>query len=441
LGLGKSKLKFIALQKKIPANNRAHSMGPPVEAQSSPFDPSEAIVNLLRTVQRKVSVDAKCDESGTLTLHELLCLRRPCTQPGISSNLLAVQAWADIVKSLDSLSTIFSVHVHHSVCQGKNFVVHADVQPLLCERLVHRFEALLKRTKLDQWNQEGRVKFSTRVRQCISLSQPIPFCLPAFPFKSTNTASKVIGAGVDMAEVIALNTLAQFVRDVQSVYSPGIEFVILFDGRMFNDLLLVDDEIVSMYCRTLQSLCPLDNYGRPALKFVSLDEIFTSAKSYSGRRLLIEALYGLDPATAEANIATSEKIGQSYRGLCRFMTQELDTHRQKFSFSNSRFKAYVKQISRRMMARSYAFNCLIADLLLPRYIRLSIHPHDNVNKIGVNLVSRSGDNDWGTPWHNVATLRSNGTWELMRRSQAEDLGLTLTQDSNGYAYFVEDTTA
>lgn len=50
--------------------------------------------------------------------------------------------------------------------------------------------------------------------------------------------------------------------------------------------------------------------------------------------------------------------------------------------------------------------------LFPDHIRLSIHAHSNVEKVGITLVKMAPESDilWGTPWHNCAVLKRTGTY-------------------------------
>lgn len=76
---------------------------------------------------------------------------------------------------------------------------------------------------------------------------PIQFIIPAFPFKSRNTESKVLGVLPDKGEELALLTLNSFIDKVTPIYPKGAHLTIISDGRVFADDLDVKYENVSKY--------------------------------------------------------------------------------------------------------------------------------------------------------------------------------------------------
>lgn len=92
------------------------------------------------------------------------------------------------------------------------------------------------------------------------------------------------------------------------------------------------------------------------------------------------------------------------------------------------------------MRSNDAYGCLV-ECIFPEHIRLSIHPHTNVEKIGITLVpmTNNADMQWGTPWHNCALLRNNGQWELIRRNLAVQRGYIL-KEKEGLSYYEEIQT-
>lgn len=81
----------------------------------------------------------------------------------------------------------------------------------------------------------------------------------------------------------------------------------------------------------------------------------------------------------------------------------------------------------------------LVECVFPHHIRLSIHPHTNVEKIGITMVPMAYDADfqWGTPWHNCALRRKSGKWELIRKNMAEQRQYRLTQAESGLHYYEE----
>ena len=94
--------------------------------------------------------------------------------------------------------------------------------------------------ELDQWGSGGREQFQNLVAGHIKSGRPIPFVLPAFPFKSQNTKTKVSGALPDKGERLALETLSNFAKEVRAIYPPGANILVISDGYVFNDIYEID---------------------------------------------------------------------------------------------------------------------------------------------------------------------------------------------------------
>ena len=80
----------------------------------------------------------------------------------------------------------------------------------------------------------GKLRFLAQVYEQVKAGQPIQMCLPAFPFKSPNTESKVLGRLPDMAEQFALAHLNGLCAAIGDVYPPGAELTIISDGLVYN---------------------------------------------------------------------------------------------------------------------------------------------------------------------------------------------------------------
>ncbi len=79
-----------------------------------------------------------------------------------------------------------------------------------------------------------------------------------------------------------------------------------------------------------------------------------------------------------------------------------------------------------MIQRSKAWGTLIADRR-PRSVRLSIHPQPvGSAKFGIRLLESASV--WTTPWHSCVVRHPDGTWELMPRHAAEEVGRLVTRN-------------
>ncbi len=100
--------------------------------------------------------------------------------------------------------------------------------------------------------------------------------------------------------------------------------------------------------------------------------------------------------------------------------------------SKSQRRKHAANVAKKMVGRNEAYSNLVEDLF-PFEIRLSIHPHSNVKKFGFNLVHC--ESLWRTPWHSVTVRRGDGSYELMLKSQALELGFRETADEDGLVFF------
>lgn len=81
---------------------------------------------------------------------------------------------------------------------------------------------------------EGALKFLALIYSHVKAGEVIPMCLPAFPFKSPNSVSKVLGNLPDRAEDLALAHLDGLCSAIEKVYAPGARLTIISDGLVYN---------------------------------------------------------------------------------------------------------------------------------------------------------------------------------------------------------------
>lgn len=88
-------------------------------------------------------------------------------------------------------------------------------------------------------NAEGRRRFLPIVIKRVEAREPIHMVLPAFPFKSPNNDSKVLGTVPDKGEEIALAHLNGICESIKEVYEPGADITIASDGIVYNGKILI----------------------------------------------------------------------------------------------------------------------------------------------------------------------------------------------------------
>lgn len=92
---------------------------------------------------------------------------------------------------------------------------------------------------------EGALKFLALIYTHVKANEVVPMCLPAFPFKSPNSRSKVLGKLPDRAEELALAHLNGLCLAIQDIYPPGANLTIISDGLVYNGTHSSRDPILS----------------------------------------------------------------------------------------------------------------------------------------------------------------------------------------------------
>ena len=92
--------------------------------------------------------------------------------------------------------------------------------------------------------------------------------VPAYPFKSPNRESKVLGPDPDVGERMSLQHLNSIGARIQQIYPPGGHVTIVSDGLCYKDLLGVSDEEVFGYAKGLHLIT--EGLGLKHLKFMDL---------------------------------------------------------------------------------------------------------------------------------------------------------------------------
>ncbi|AOJ05493.1 MULTISPECIES: L-tyrosine/L-tryptophan isonitrile synthase family protein [Burkholderia] len=256
-----------------------------------------------------------------------------------------------------------------------------------------------------------------RIRVFVDTARPVEFVLPAFPSKSPNP-NKVLGRFPDMAEKLSLSFLNDLCERIRSFHAPGAKLTICSDGRVFGDLIRVDDRDITAYQGALRQI--IADLHADHLSTYNLEnfEAFANRTSSFGemRRLLVDEF--ADPIDAIKRKLTSEEEGTLlYRAITRFMFE--DGFTPDYRGSKAALQKDSKTRALGVIQRSWAWGALLATQF-PDAIRLSIHPQPAASlKIGVHMMP-TRDN-WLTPWHGVA-VDFGDQFVLMKRRDVELLG-------------------
>ncbi|CAK1362765.1 unnamed protein product [Cercospora beticola] len=292
----------------------------------------------------------------------------------------------------------------------------------IVDEIVDLFDITIRNlTPDDQWTATGRGYFSRRVEHFTRHGMKLEFALPAFPCKSSNP-NKVGGNLPDLAEAIALTTLHKFVIDIERLYAPGATVLIVSDGHVFSDCIGVDDDTVDNYGKHLSmmndalSTAFLDD-GRQRVCLRSLPEMLQASWDnlqgpLSAQQLALDSIthhIGQVGINDNAELcrrllmqgfkANTHKLRSSiashdpamlrlYRGFSRFMLEDLENNKYTQHLSKSQRRKLSSKVAFEMIERNQAYSNLV-EVVLPNYIRLSIHAHNNAGpKFGINLMGR-----------------------------------------------------
>ncbi|KAI0010805.1 Pyoverdine/dityrosine biosynthesis protein-domain-containing protein [Xylariaceae sp. FL0662B] len=305
----------------------------------------------------------------------------------------------------------------------------------------------LRRNVASPKSKEGELKFLAQVYSKVISREPILMCLPAFPFKSPNTKSKVLGRLPDKAEEVALKHLNGLCAEIGKVYAPGAKLMIISDGLVYNDLLGVPDRDVWAYGESLRALRTTEDFRH--IEFCrlkdlvridvpdELDEIRYVANATNFRHALLKQ-FSKAEYDVSLRISEDEDTCLTYRGYIKFLETDLqNVYPVGEGRSKKKYKKGVEYIAKQMLMRGDAFARAVRETF-PDRLRLSIHPSTGETKLSVSLLPT--DTMFTTPWHCSIAFRLDGTATTGHRSEFEsDDDFELVYENNRPSFFREKT--
>eukprot|EP01095_Lingulamoeba_sp_RSL-Kostka_P015351 TRINITY_DN7030_c0_g1_i1.p1 TRINITY_DN7030_c0_g1~~TRINITY_DN7030_c0_g1_i1.p1 ORF type:complete len:313 (-),score=91.38 TRINITY_DN7030_c0_g1_i1:52-990(-) len=269
--------------------------------------------------------------------------------------------------------------------------------------IINLLSSIIIRSDDDEYNNGGEVYLRERISEYTNNNEQIKFFFAGFPFKSPSP-EKTIGKAMDKSEEISIDFLSQWIEKFNEIYERGANLTILSDGRVYNDLLGVDNEDVDNYNKDVRQYA---NSINSKINWFSMNDIFN-----------------------KNNELTFDQVRESFMGKYGVTVEELkeliktDPNKQKvydvYRNSSSRdaqnkTEEELNQIALTMMLRHDALNNMTKEYF-ESYIRLSIHKTTNNKKYGIQLVK---DVCNLTPWHSSPVLLKNNRWTIMKRIDAE----------------------
>ncbi len=228
--------------------------------------------------------------------------------------------------------------------------------------------------------------------------------------------------------MLALVRLNDFCDKIRRFYAPGARVTICSDGRVFGDLVRVDDKEIRQYSDGIQQI--LNDYRLHSLGSFNLDEAYGNI-GYDQMRAGLENDFAESTESLRGRVQQDSATRFLFNGIHRFIFEDRLVFEP--TKSRNRVREESKEIAYQVIRRSNAWSQLV-ESFFPHAVRLSIHPQAaSSEKIGIQLIQ--SPNAWSTPWHRVALQTDDGFW-LVKRREAEALGARLSYEKNRYAFFV-----
>ena len=146
------------------------------------------------------------------------------------------------------------------------------------EALVERIAEIVASYRIsghgDRYNDVTESKMLETLRSFVAKQEPINMVVPAYPFKSPNRESKVLGPDPDVGERMSLQHVNSIGALIQQIYSPGGHVTVVSDGLRYSDMLGISDEEVFDFAKGLHRTA--ESLGPKHLKFTGLIELIGS---------------------------------------------------------------------------------------------------------------------------------------------------------------------
>lgn len=282
----------------------------------------------------------------------------------------------------------------------------AVVATLLSRALTHDIDANACDYLINPSRQRGHKRLKQKVLSLMERSQPLIFTLVGFPFKSSNTKKNVLNSLPDQGERAALMALQSLMDALSEHYPAGAKVQIYTDGLAFCDVIGVSYKTVIAYEHALKRLAT----DLPSVTIITLQDL----------------LPGLSPKEIQTQIKDepySSSLDDVQRQILkRRLLKEFDSPQgQKHLLKTSLY-----DLADEMHQRSQQINSLYKKKFPPS-VALSVHYQSDLGKkIGLSLCGGTL-----TPWHGVAVLRKDGSFEIRRKSDVEDTHTLTTHHING----------
>lgn len=283
-------------------------------------------------------------------------------------------------------------------------------------------------TAIDQFETTGKQLMIDKVKRFTDAGDPVEFVMLGFPMKSMNDRDKVLGKLPDLGEELSMANFARFNQAVTDVYRPGAKITLVSDGYVFNDVMDMDDRVVSGYeevVKDMSKIAPIEWYD--------LRDFYSSRLTVPQMRNKLEQQFGITELELERRILTDADVNFLYRGMIKFMEGDLAIRNLP---SRNQLNKQAKQVAKVMMLRNEAFSGLVREEFGDS-VRLSMHPSVNSGaKYSYQLVPGKPEKIWTSPWHSAILIDSQGEVNTVHKKDALQAGHQII-NHNGRPYYFQ----
>ena len=238
-----------------------------------------------------------------------------------------------------------------------------------------------------------------KIASAVALEKPIQFSLVGFPYKSQNTAKKVVVARFDAADAYALTYINSLLEKIAKLHKPGAQLTLFIEGMLFCDVQGVSDLTVADYENALKAYVK----KLPRIHVVALSDLLPQKTPNEMRA----AVGKMAPSYTEFEAKRVHDRGlQKEVGL---MEKRLQL---EFDYPGARLPGSVHTMAKQLIHRSMQFSAFLKSFRPPEGIRLSAHySSDVLVKLGIKF----SPNSFITPWHGVLVRDQSGKLSIKHR--------------------------
>ena len=320
----------------------------------------------------------------------------------------------------DRINKIFKYY-GYNIENDKNIIINFIKNRIynLCI-LTYTLNTILKYNNGDNYNKINKILLK-KIKEQYYNKQKLSFVIPAFPGKSPNKNSS-FSYLPDYTENIAIDTITNFINEINNVYPFKSEIIIIHDGHFFTNIGITRNEKeLNEYINCLKSKFP--RY----IKSMTIYELMGERKLEIAYKKFYEK-YVENTNDNIYNIYLSKEIlFTKYEFYDKIISTD--------SMSKNQLQMKSKQIAMSSLEIKKGINKMIKNLF-PDSIRLSVHYQDSSSeKMGLKLLPNAINN--GTPWFYVA-YRTSTEKIILGKKNWQFESKKLINSNKGKYYLIDD---